>query len=68
MLCESFPELQVALLATMPFPHSTSLLGKYFLILPPSIVLEVLSVLASEPGWLLLCLLELIEGEIRLDQ
>ena len=64
MLCEPFPVLRVALQATMPFLHPTSLLGKAFPILPHSIVLEVLSVLASKLGWLVLCLLELVEGEL----
>jgi hypothetical protein len=50
------------------FPHSTSLSGKYFPILPPFVVLKVIYVLASEPGWLVLCLLELVEGKLRLDQ
>jgi hypothetical protein len=68
MLCESFPGLQVALLATMPFPDPTSLSGQYFPILPPSVVLEVLFVLASKPGWLALCLLELVKCELRLNQ
>jgi len=64
VLCESFPKLQVSLLATVPFPHPTALSRQYFPVLPPSVVLEVLFVLASKPGWLVLCLLELVEGNL----
>jgi hypothetical protein len=52
----------------MPFPHPTPLLGQYFPILPHSIVLEVLSMLASKLGWLVMYLLKIVEGEIKIDQ
>jgi hypothetical protein len=71
VLCEPFPVLQVYLLATGPcsivttfFPHPTSLVGQDFPILPYSVVLQVHSILVSKPGWLALCLLELVEGEL----
>jgi hypothetical protein len=74
MLCELFPVLQVALLAigpcftvTMLFP-STSLVRQVAPILPSTIFLHVCSVLVPKPGWLALCLLELVEGEIRLSR
>jgi hypothetical protein len=73
--CEPFPVLQVVLLVTdpcdaitMPCPCPTSLSGKDFPILPHSVVLEVHFVLASKPGWLVLCLFEIVEGKLRLDQ
>jgi hypothetical protein len=71
VLCEPFPVLQVSLLETGPcsvvtvfFLPPTSIPGKSFPILPYSVVLEVRFVLVSKPGWLALCLLELIEGEL----
>jgi hypothetical protein len=73
VICEPFPVLQVALLATGPystvtmlFPHPTSLVGQDFPILSYFVVLEVCSVLVSKPGWLAMCLLELVEGELQL--
>jgi hypothetical protein len=73
VLCEPFHVLQVSLLevgpcsaVTMFFPHPTSLVGQAFPIVPYSVVLEVHSILVSKPGWLALCLLELVEGELRL--
>jgi hypothetical protein len=75
VLCELFPVLQVALLATGPcsavtilFPPPTSLPGQDFLVPTSSIVLYVHSVLVPKPGWLALCLLELIEGGLRLSR
>jgi hypothetical protein len=64
VICEHFAVLQVTLLATIPFSCPTLLSGKYFPILPHSVFLEVLFVLASKPGWLVLCLLELVKGEL----
>jgi hypothetical protein len=71
VLCEFFPVLQVSLLTTGPFstvtmlfPHPTSLAGKAFLVLPYSVVLQVRSVFVSKPRCLVLCLLELVEGEL----
>jgi hypothetical protein len=68
VLCEPFLVLQVSLLEAIPFPHPTSLSRQDFPILPHSVVLEVIFVLASKLGWILLCLLELVEGNLRLDQ
>jgi hypothetical protein len=75
VLCEIFPVLQVSLLETGPcstvtlfFPPPTSLIRQAAHVLPSSIVLHVLSVLAPKPGWLALCLLELVEGELLLSR
>ena len=73
MLCELFPILQVALLVIGPcsvvtvlFLPPTSLPGKYFLVLPYSIVIEGHFVLVLKPGWLSLFLPMLIEGKLRM--
>jgi hypothetical protein len=75
VLCELFPVLQVALLATGPcsavtvlFPPPTLLVTQAAPVLPSSVVLHVCSVLVPKPGWLVLCLLELVEGELQLSQ
>jgi hypothetical protein len=74
VLCELSPVLQVALLATGPcsivtvlFPPPTSLVRQAAPVLPSSVVLHVHSVLAPKPRWLVLCLLELVEGELQLS-
>jgi hypothetical protein len=74
VLCELFPILQVSLLAiglcstvVMLFPPPTSLVRQAALVFTSSIVLHVRSVLAPKPGWLVLCFLELVKGELRLS-
>jgi hypothetical protein len=50
----------------MLFLRRTSLGGKSFPVLQHDVVLQVLLVLASKPGWLVLFPLVLVEGELRL--
>jgi hypothetical protein len=52
----------------MLFIHPTLLEGKFFLILQLDDVLQVLPVLVSKPGCLVLFSLVLIEGELQLYQ
>jgi hypothetical protein len=52
----------------MLFLHQTLHGEKYFLILQLGVVLQVLLVLVSKPGWLVLFPLVLVEGELRLYQ
>jgi hypothetical protein len=75
VLCELFPVLQVALLETGPcsaviviFPPPIFLVRQFSHVLPSSVVLHVHSILAPRPGWLVLCILELVEGELKLSQ
>ena len=52
----------------MLFLHLTSLQERYFPIFQFDVVQKVLLVLASNPGWLVLFPLVLVEGELQLYQ
>jgi hypothetical protein len=72
---ELFLVFQVALPATGPFsvvtglfPPPISLVIQVSTVRPFFIALHVCSVLAQKLGWLSLCLLELIEGELGLSR
>jgi hypothetical protein len=72
---ELFLVFQVSLLATGPcstvtenFPPPISLVSQVSPMRPFSVALHVRSVLAPKLGWLSLCLLELVEGELRLSR
>ena len=66
---------QVTLLATGPcsvvtvlFPPPISLVSQVAPMCPFSVSLHVCSVLVPKLGWLSLCLLELVKGDLRLSQ